>query len=128
MQNRFAKNPPIVVVVEATAAACLYKGAVAGDGELRTVEGDLNTIMAGLACGEPNTISWDILRNHTGFFLSCPDWVSARGMRMLGAPVKGDAQVISGESGAVGMGVVKISGERVLDYMRAAFFDTFSCS
>jgi len=106
MQNRFAENPPMVTVVEATAAACLYKGAMAGDGELRKVEGDLNTIMAGLACGEPNTISWDILRNHTGMFLSCPDWVSARGMRMLGAPVKGDPRVISGESGAVGMGVV----------------------
>ena len=106
MQNRFAENPPIVTVVEASAAACLYKGAVAGDGRLRIVEGDLETIMAGLACGEPNTLSWDILRNHTGFFLSCPDWVSARGMRMLGAPVKGDPQVVSGESGAVGMGVV----------------------
>ena len=27
-------------------------------------------------------------------------------MRMLGAPVKGDPQVVSGESGAVGMGLV----------------------
>ena len=106
MQNRFADKPPVVTVVEASAADCLYRGALAGDGKLRVVEGDLQTIMAGLACGEPNTLSWDILRNHTAFFLSCPDWVSARGMRMLGAPVKGDPQVISGESGAVGMGVV----------------------
>lgn len=106
MQNRFADKPPIVTVVEASAADCLYQGAIAGDGKLRIVEGDLQTIMAGLACGEPNTLSWDILRNHTGFFLSCPEWVSARGMRMLGAPVKGDPQVVSGESGAVGMGVV----------------------
>jgi hypothetical protein len=70
------------------------------------VEGDLKTIMAGLACGEPNTISWDILRNHVSAFVSCPDWVSARGMRMLGVPVKGDPVVISGESGAVGMGLL----------------------
>ena len=61
---------------------------------------------AGLACGEPNTISWDILRNHVACFVSCPDWVSAKGMRMLGAPVKGDPQVVSGESGAVGMGLI----------------------
>ncbi len=106
MTNFFADHPPVVTVVEAAAADCLYRGALAGDGKPRVVEGDLQTIMAGLACGEPNTLSWDILRNHTGFFLSCPDWVSARGMRMLGAPVKGDPQVISGESGAVGMGVV----------------------
>jgi diaminopropionate ammonia-lyase len=104
--NRYPQNPPVVTVMEAEAADCLYRGALAGDGSLRVVEGDLATIMAGLACGEPNTISWDILRNHTGFFVSCPDWVSAKGMRMLGAPVKGDPQVISGESGAVGMGVI----------------------
>lgn len=72
----------------------------------RIVDGDLQTIMAGLACGEPNTISWDILRNHATAFVSCPDWVSARGMRMLGVPVKGDPVVISGESGAVGMGLI----------------------
>ena len=62
--------------------------------------------MAGLACGEPNTIGWDILRNHATAFTSCPDWVSAKGMRMLAAPVKGDPAVTSGESGAVGMGVI----------------------
>ena len=104
--NRFAENPPVVTVVEATAADCLYRGAVAGDGRPRIVEGDMPTIMAGLACGEPNILSWDILRNHAAAFISCPDWVSARGMRMLGAPMKGDPQVVSGESGAVGMGVL----------------------
>ena len=62
--------------------------------------------MAGLACGEPNIIAWDILRNHADAFLACPDWASARGMRMLAAPVKGDPAVTSGESGAVGMGAV----------------------
>ena len=92
--------------MEAAAADCLYKGAVANDGDPRIVGGDLQTIMAGLACGEPNTIGWDILRNHASAFLSCPDWVAAKGMRMLAAPVKGDPRVISGESGAVGMGVL----------------------
>ena len=92
--------------MEAGAAACLYKGAVAGDGDPRIVGGDLQTIMAGLACGEPNIIGWDILRNHVSAFVSCPDWVAAKGMRMLAAPVKGDPKVISGESGAVGMGVM----------------------
>ena len=102
--NLFPSNPPKFVVMEASAADCLYRGALAGDGSPRIVTGDLQTIMAGLACGEPNTISWDILRNHVTAFLSCPDWVSAKGMRMLGVPVKGDPTVISGESGAVGMG------------------------
>ena len=104
--NLYPDNPPKFIIMEAQAAACLYKGAEAGDGNPRIVDGDLLTIMAGLACGEPNTIGWDILRNHADAFLSCPDWVSAKGMRMLSAPVKGDPRVISGESGAVGMGVL----------------------
>ena len=104
--NRFPTDPPKFIVMEARAADCLYQGAVAGDGKPRIVTGDLQTIMAGLACGEPNTIGWDILRNHVDAFLSCPDWVSAKGMRMLAAPVKGDPAVCSGESGAVGMGVI----------------------
>ena len=104
--NRYPDNPPKFVVMEAQIADCLYQGAVAGDGKPRMVGGDLQTIMAGLACGEPNTISWDVLRNHVTAFLSCPDWVSAKGMRMLAAPVKGDPAVCSGESGAVGMGVI----------------------
>ncbi len=104
--NRYAGNEPTVVVVEADVAACLYKGAVAGDGEIRTVGGDMLTLMNGLACGEPSTISWDILRNHVHTFVSCPDWVTAKGMRVLAAPMKGDVPVTAGESGAVTMGLL----------------------
>ena len=104
--NLFPADPPKFIVMEAQAADCLYRGALAGDGSPRTVDGDLQTIMAGLACGEPNVIAWEILRSHVSAFVSCPDWVSARGMRMLGVPVKGDPTIISGESGAVGMGLL----------------------
>ena len=86
--NLYADNLPTFVVVEAEAAACLYKGAAAGDGDIRIVDGDMQTIMAGLACGEPNTISWDILKNHVKVFIAAPDWVAANGMRMLAAPVR----------------------------------------
>lgn len=104
--NLFPDNPPKFIICEASAADCLYRGAVKGTGEIEKVEGDIETIMAGLACGEPNTISWDILRNHVSAFVSCPDWMSARGMRMLAVPVKGDPTVISGESGSIGVGVI----------------------
>lgn len=104
--NMYPDNPPTVVVVEADVAACLYKGAVAGDGDEYYVDGDMQTIMAGLACGEPNTISWDILKNHVSVFVAAPDWVAAKAMRMLSAPIKGDPQVVSGESGAAPFGVL----------------------
>ena len=64
------------------------------------------TIMAGLACGEANTVSWDILRNHADAFISCPDWVSANGTRIYGAPLGTDKRVISGESGSVTLGLL----------------------
>lgn len=104
--NLYKEDCPTTVIIEAEEAACLYKSADAGDGQIHIVEGDMPTIMAGLACGEPNTISWDILKNHSAYFVSCPDWVAAKGMRILGAPLKGDTRVISGESGAVGMGLL----------------------
>lgn len=104
--NLFPENPPIMTVMEAQVADCLYQTAEANDDKIHFATGDLQTIMAGLACGEPNTISFDILRNHVANFASCPDWVTERGMKMLGAPIKGDPQVVSGESGAVGMGLV----------------------
>ena len=104
--NLYPDNPPTFVVVEADVAACLYKGAAAGDGDPRIVDGDMQTIMAGLACGEPNTISWDILKNHVKVFIAAPDWVAASGMRMLAAPIKGDAPVTSGESGAAPFGAL----------------------
>jgi len=46
-------------------------------------------------------------------FLSCPDYVAARGMRILASSLKGDPQVISGESGAgVGIGAVSLLMEK----------------
>ncbi len=104
--NRFKENPPVMVVVEAGEANCLYRSALKGDGSRVDVTGDMFTIMAGLACGEANTVSWDILRNHATAFVSCPDWVSANGTRIYAAPLRGDTQVISGESGSVTLGLV----------------------
>ena len=103
---------PITVVVEADEADCYYKSAEAGDGKPRFVGGDMPTIMAGLACGEPNTIGFEVLKNHAAAFVSALDWVSAKGMRTLGNPLNGDEKVISGESGAVTTGLLVAAMER----------------
>ena len=104
--NIYKDNCPTTTIVESNLADCLYRSAVAGDGEARAVGGDMQTIMAGLACGEVNTIGWEILKNHSSMFVSCPDWVAANGMRILGSPLKNDPHVISGESGAVTAGLL----------------------
>ncbi|MHB9940862.1 diaminopropionate ammonia-lyase [Clostridium sporogenes] len=102
----FKDECPITVIVEADEADCLYRSAVAGDGKPRAVTGDMPTIMAGLACGEANTIGWEVLKSYSSTFVSCPDWVSANGMRMLGNPIKEDKKIISGESGSVTSGLL----------------------
>ncbi|MEG0136393.1 MAG: diaminopropionate ammonia-lyase [Cetobacterium sp.] len=102
----YGKDCPITVIAESDLADCLYKSALAKDGKPRFVGGTMQTIMAGLACGEPNTIGWEILRNYSTAFLSCPDWSAANGMRILGNPMSQDDYVKSGESGAVTTGVL----------------------
>ena len=104
--SEYGEDCPKTIIVESNLADCLYKSAVADDGDFRVVGGDMQTIMAGLACGEPNTIGWEVLKNHSTAFVSCPDWVAAKGMRILGNPIKGDAHVVSGESGAVPTGLL----------------------
>ena len=102
--NRFPDNTPVMTVLEASAADNHYISNLAG--RLLGVKGNINSLMAGLSCGEGNTISWDILKNHAKFFVSAPNWVASRGMRLLAAPLKGDDKVVSGESGAVTTGLL----------------------
>ena len=103
--HKYKDNPPVMVVCEASAADCLYRSAVQADGNLVNVTGDLQTIMAGLACGEGNTIGWDILKNHVTVFASCPDWMSAKATRIYANPLENDPHIISGESGSVPLGL-----------------------
>ena len=103
--HKYKDNPPVMVGCEASAADCLYRSAVQADGNLVNVTGDLQTIMAGLACGEGNTIGWDILKNHVTVFASCPDWMSAKATRIYANPLENDPHIISGESGSVPLGL-----------------------
>lgn len=101
----YLDEPPAVIIVEPHQANCFFKTAEANDGMLHAVDGDLNTIMAGLACGEPCSIAWDMLSRTAEYFVSMPDWVAAKGMRVLGNPLHGDEKIISGESGASALGL-----------------------
>ena len=103
--HKYKENPPVMVVCEASAADCLYRSAMKESGDLVNVGGDLQTIMAGLACGEANTIGWDILRNHVSVFASCPDWMSAKATRIYANPLGNDPHIVSGESGSVPLGL-----------------------
>lgn len=105
--EKMKDKAPVILVVEPNKANCLYVSAVANDGNPHSVGGSMSTIMAGLACGEPNIVSWPIIRDYTDCFFSAEDSVAANGMRILAAPYPGgDPAIVSGESGAVGTGLV----------------------
>lgn len=106
LSSYYGKNRPIIAVIEPNKADCIFRTAKANDGELHFVTDDMNTIMAGLACGEPCTIGWEVLKNCADAFISCPDYAAADGMRILAAPCRGDQSVVSGESGAATLGCV----------------------
>lgn len=105
-KNALGDQAPCTVIVEPNAADCHYQSALAGDGKMRFVTGDLASIMAGLSCGEPNPISWELLRYCAHFCLSCPDFTAADGMRVLSSPIGSDARIESGESGAATAGML----------------------
>ena len=104
LKTAWPKNPPTILIVEPTTADCFYRSAAANDGKRHFAEGDMKTIMAGLACGEPCSIAWDILQHTSDFALTCEDYTAADAMRTLGAPLGDDPRIISGESGASGVG------------------------
>ncbi len=115
----YGEDRPIITIVEPNKADCIFRTAKANDGRLHFVTGDMDTIMAGLACGEPCTIGWEILADYADNFISCPDYVAAKGMRILGNPPRGDGRVISGESGATTLGcVAEIMVNPKLDWLR----------
>lgn len=100
------EHQPIIALMEAADSACIYQTAKAADGSLHFIQNDMNTIMAGLAVGEPCTVAWEILKDYVDVFLSVPDKYTAKGIRVLGNPLQSDNRIISGESGAVTLGVL----------------------
>lgn len=90
---------PRIIVVEPENAACIQQTLRAEDGRIHPVTGDLDTIMAGLACGEPVTVGIDLLAEAVDAVASIPDEVAAEGMRVLAAE-----GIVSGESGAAPLG------------------------
>jgi len=116
---------PVTSIMEPDQADCVYRSARADDGKLHFVTGDMNSMMAGLCCGEPCTISWEILNSYADAFISCGDEYAARGMRLLGRPEGDDPIVVSGESGAVGAGVLEgiLTEERLRPLRQALGLD-----
>ncbi len=102
----YGEDGPKIIIVEPEKANCIYMTAEASDGQLHYYTEEMDSIMAGLCCGEPCTIAWDILKDHADFVVACSDVIAEKGMKLLGKPLGEDKKIISGESGAVTTGLV----------------------
>lgn len=72
---RFSPSPA-VIVVEPDRAACLLASAELG--ERTAIPGELDTIMAGLACGEPSLLAWQELERAACAGHDTGGWATAR--------------------------------------------------
>ena len=98
---------PRFVSMEPQAADCVFRSVAAGKGERETCPGRLETLMAGLSCGEVSSLAWPILRAGLDAACACTDQMAQRGMALLARPAGNDPAVVSGESGAVGAGLLE---------------------
>lgn len=112
LANKYKNNKPLFSVVEPKEVACIYESARVNDNIPHEAIGTGKTIMAGLNCGEPCTITWPILRDYSSYYFSCPDFVAAKGMRIAATPLGDDKKIISGESGAVTLGIITLLLEK----------------
>ncbi|AQZ97489.1 diaminopropionate ammonia-lyase [Comamonas kerstersii] len=99
--ERDAGDRPIYVVVEPDKADCLTQSAKAG--QLTAVTGDIDTLMAGLACGEVSHLAWEILEKGTDVFCVIPDDAAVAAMRLLAHPLGSDPVIVAGESAVAGV-------------------------
>ena len=100
---------PRFVVVEPIAADCVYRSLQAG--RPAVVEGALDTVMAGLACGEVSDLAWEVLHGGTNVAVAVADAYALQAMRVLAAPVAGDRPVVAGETGGVGLAALLAAQE-----------------
>ncbi|OGB60095.1 MAG: diaminopropionate ammonia-lyase [Burkholderiales bacterium RIFOXYD12_FULL_59_19] len=99
--ERSAAQRPVIVVVEPERADCLLQSARAG--AVVAVKGELDTLMAGLACGEVSLLAWEVLATGANVFCTITDQAAVDAMRRLASPVGGDPAIVAGESAVAGL-------------------------
>ena len=97
---------PRFIVVEPEQANCLQQSAA--QGEPVVVEGDLDTLMAGLSCGEVSLLAWEILEPGADDFLTLSEDAVAPCMQLL---AQGEPAVEAGESAVAGLGAAIVARE-----------------
>lgn len=87
---------PAILSIEPLRAACMLASMAAG--EIVSVPGPHDSIMAGLNCGRPSIIAWPIVSSGIDTFIAIPDERAREAMRALAA-----IGITAGETGAAGL-------------------------
>ncbi|MFY0309826.1 diaminopropionate ammonia-lyase [Leisingera sp. D0M16] len=101
LRQYYGAEAPRVVIVEPELAACLFDSAKAGKATNFAIKEE--TIMAGLSCGEPSEMAWQVLAEEASDFVTIPDSIVAPAVRLLANGETGDPVVEAGESAVAGL-------------------------
>lgn len=95
---------PTFVIIEPEQADCFFQSGLAGKPVI--VSGDMNTVMAGLACGEVSPVAWEILEHGANYYATIADAFALEAMRVFANPNGNDPKIVSGETGGTGLGLL----------------------
>jgi diaminopropionate ammonia-lyase len=98
--EHYGAQRPHFIVVEPQQADCLYQSAL--EGRAAKATGSVDSVMAGLACGETSPLAWKILEPCIDHFMTIADSDAVQAMRTLAAGAARDVPIVAGESGAAG--------------------------
>lgn len=107
LRQFYGDASPRVVIVEPDLAACLFESGKSGNAT--NVKIDEETLMAGLSCGEPSPLAWEILEEEASDFLTIPERLVAPCVRLLAAPLDGDPTIEAGESAIAGLAALIVA-------------------
>lgn len=121
--ERFGADRPRFIVVEPEQADCLLQSA--RHGHASRAMGSVDSVMAGLACGDTSPLAWRFLQPLVDLFMTVSDDEAVQAMRSLATGDAGDVPVVAGESGAAGLAaLVALAGD--VDAARASGLDARS--
>lgn len=103
--ERYGAARPTFIVVEPEQADCLCQSALAGRPARAT--GSVDSVMAGLACGETSPLAWRFLQPSVDAFMTVSDDAAEAAMRTFANATYGDVPIVSGESGAAGLAALQ---------------------
>lgn len=106
--ERFGERRPEFIIVEPEQADCLFQSALQERPARAT--GTVDSVMAGLACGETSPLAWRFLSPAVDFFQTVRDEDAVAAMRILASGSDEDIPVVGGESGVAGLaGLIAIA-------------------